>query len=418
MSMKRISENIYQVDKNKYRVFVSHGFALDGKRKRFTRTITSNLKGRDLKSFLTRAKLDFEDEIRNKDSRHQDLAKGTLEEYTNWWLNYKIDHKYIEETTKYHYKKMIRNRIVPFAGKQILEKLTNMDMLELMKMIRESKAKTKSGRLSEKSVKHHHTLLSVMFADAIELKILSENPMKDIKVDAPKVKIKDTNFYNLEELKILFDLLTNHASVKHQLATILTVSLGNRGGELTAIRWKDVDLNNRKIRIYESNAYTPEVGSYIKDTKNASSERTLTFPSLLIDLFREHEDNEILKRKMLGKSWEGAKTHEEDFIFTQNNGKAMFVGSLPKWFRKFIKRHNLKHITFHGLRHTNSTLLIAKGSSVRSVSRNLGHSRTSTTTDIYSHHLEILDEINANIFQEILTGTNEIGTKSGTKGEK
>lgn len=391
-----------KVGENKYRIFISNGTSLDGSRRRYSTTVETDLKGRDLERFLMLAEFDFEDEIKKKNPKFQELAKGTLEVYANWWLKYKVDHEDLEATTKDFYNKMLKNRIIPFAGKQILEKLTNADMLELMQMIKTSPAKSKTGKLSAKSIKHHHTLLNVMFNDARKLKILTENPMEDITVKAPKVKVKN-NFYNLEEIKQLLTLLFKYASVKHQLAVLIAMSIGNRIGELTALRWSSVDLQNMRLTMDESNAYTPEAGSHIKGTKNETSERTTAFPPVLINLFLQHRENERLKRELAGDGWLGAEDPKDDFVFTQDNGKAIFVGSIPGWFRRFIKRHNLKHITFHGLRHTNSTVLIGKGINIVSVSHNLGHAKTSTTTDLYSHHLVSVEENMANVFEEIIT---------------
>lgn len=407
-----------KVDKNKYRIFISAGSNLDKSRRRYSKTVTTDLTGRDLKRFLMEEEFTFEDEVRKKDPKFQNLAKGTLEEYSNWWLDYKVEHEGLEATTKYFYQKMLKNRIIPFAGGQILEKLTNADMLELMKMIKESPAKNKEGKLSAKSIKHHHTLLSVMFNDAVNHKILAENPMNNITVKAPKVKVKKENVYNFDDIKILLEKIEEYASIKHQLAVLLTMSLGNRGGELTAIRWKNVDMQNMRIEIDESNAYTPEVGSYIKDTKNESSERTVAFPPILVNLFLQHEQNELVKREHLDTEWQGSLTHEEDFIFTQANGKAMFVGSIPKWFMKFVRRHELKHITFHGLRHTNATILMAKNINVVSISHGLGHARTSTTTDLYSHHLQSVEEVMANVFEELITENKQSGSQSGSEAVK
>lgn len=405
-----------KVEANKYRIFISNGTNLDGSRRRYSKTITTDLKGRDLERFLMLAEFDFEDEIKKKDPRFQQLASETLENYCNWWLDYKVEHENIEATTKDFYNKMIKNRIVPFAGVNKLDQLTNADMLELIKQIKNSPAKTKTGKLSDKYIKHHHTLLSVMFSDAVKLKILTENPMENITVKAPKVKVKD-NYYNLEDIQILLKLLSKE-SIKHQLAILLPMSIGNRIGELTALRWKDIDLQNMRINIDKSNAYTPSSGSYIKGTKNETSERSVAFPPVLVNLFLEHEQIEILKREMVGVDWQGAENHEDDFIFTQEKGKAMFVGSIPKWFRKFIKRHSLKHITFHGLRHTNTTVLIGKGINIVSVSHNLGHAKTSTTTDLYAHHLQSVEDTMANVFEEIITenqNNNTSGSRTGSQ---
>ncbi len=406
--------SIIQVDKNKYRIFVSDGFNLDGSRRRLSKTITTDLTGRDLKRFLVEAEFDFEDQVKKRDPAFQKLARGSLKEYCYWWLDHKMEIGDIEATTKHFYNKMIKNRIVPFAGNNRLDSLTNADMLDLMKTIKDSPAKTKSGKLSHKYVKHHQALLSVMFNDAVNLKILPENPMENVKLKTPKTEVRD-NFYNFEDIKKLLELLPK-ASTKHQLAILLTMSIGNRIGELIALKWKDIDLQNMRISIYESNAYTPGSGSYIKGTKNRSSERKLAFPPVLVNLFLEHKEHEKVRREFNKDIWINKGSQEEDFVFTQEDGNAMFVGSIPKWFRKFIRRHDLKYITFHGLRHTNTTVLINKGINIVSVSHNLGHAKTSTTTDLYAHHIENIEDSMANIFNEIII-ENQNGTKSGSKKE-
>ncbi|QUH20925.1 tyrosine-type recombinase/integrase [Alkaliphilus sp. B6464] len=136
------------------------------------------------------------------------------------------------------------------------------------------------------------------------------------------------------------------------------------------------------------------------------------FPKMLIDLIIQHKEDEQLRREMMGDEWVYKdKDTSEDFVFTQRNGKMVFVGTIPDWFRDFIRKHNLKYITFHGLRHTNATILISKKMNVVSIAHLLGHSSTSTTTDIYGHHIKSVEQQMADEFNEILSS----GTESGTQ---
>jgi hypothetical protein len=66
--------SVTKVDKNKYRIFISDGFNLDSSRKRFSKTVTSDLKGRNLEKFLMLQKFDFEDEVKKKDPKFGKLA--------------------------------------------------------------------------------------------------------------------------------------------------------------------------------------------------------------------------------------------------------------------------------------------------------------------------------------------------------
>ena len=67
-----------------------------------------------------------------------------------------------------------------------------------------------------------------------------------------------------------------------------------------------------------------------------------------------------------------------------------------------IKKHNLKRITFHGLRHTNVTLMISKGIQTQNISRKVGHSSVQTTDRIYSHFFEDEFKDVANVMEEFL----------------
>lgn len=400
--------SVSKVDENRYRIFISDGYNLDGSRRRFTKTIATDLKGRDLERFLTLAEYDFEDEVKKKDPKFQSLARGTFEAYSEWWL----EHKSIAPKTLQNYQLFLNARILPFIGNKILDKITNGDMLELIKEIENSPAKTESGKLSPKSVKHHHTLLKNMFNDAVKFRIINESPMEHVTVKTPRVQLRD-NYYDIKDINKLLDVLPK-APVKYQLAVLVALTTGMRVGEITALQWKHIDYDKLEIKVEQSNSYTKESGSFIKSTKTESSERVVAFPRFLLDVINKHKEEELIKKEYLGKDWYFKdRDHLDDFVFTQEDGDVMFVGTPSSWFRKFLKRNNLKHITFHGLRHTNTTILINEGINIVSISHSLGHSKTSTTTDYYAHHLHSVEREMANTFDDILKNGTEIGTKEG-----
>lgn len=216
--------SVTKVGKNKYRIFISDGFNLDKSRRRFTRTITTDLKGRDLKSFLVAQELEFEKEVKKQDPKFAKLTRGTFEAYSAWWLEYKK----VEDKTRSGYEYLLNSRILPYIGGKTLNKLTTGDMLELMKLIEQSGSMTKikingelkeSGKpLSLKTIKHYHTILKNMFNDAVALKILSENPMDGVPVKSPNTKLKD-NYYDFEDVNKLLEVLPT-APIKYQLATL------------------------------------------------------------------------------------------------------------------------------------------------------------------------------------------------------
>lgn len=402
--------SVIKADANKYRIFVSDGFNLNGSRRRFSKTIETDLKGRNLEKFLTLAEFEFEDEVKKKDPRFKQLASGSFEAYANWWLEYKQDN--IAPKTHAEYSKLLKTRINPYIGNKILDQLKTPDMLELFRIIKNStiipkkkkipEPKTENKKISINTVKHYHSVLTNMFNDAVELKILNENPMHNVKVAYPKPKLKN-NFLNIDGLNKVLSLLPNEP-VKYQLITLIAVTTSARLGEITGLEWSHVNLEKLEIKIEQANSYTKAKGSFIKSTKNTHSERTTAFPAFLVPLFEKHKENEDAKKEYL--------THKNNFIFTQANGKIIFVDTPSKWWNKFVKRNNLKPVTFHGLRHTNATILISRNIDIASISKLLGHAKISTTTDNYVYPLKSVERKIADTFEDILQSGSQSGSQT------
>lgn len=77
-----------------------------------------------------------------------------------------------------------------------------------------------------------------------------------------------------------------------------------------------------------------------------------------------------------------------DFVFTQDDGQPMNPGSITSWLSDFSKRHGLPHINPHTIRHMVASVLIANGLDIVMVSKQLGHTKVSTTDDYYAHIIE------------------------------
>ena len=93
----------------------------------------------------------------------------------------------------------------------------------------------------------------------------------------------------------------------------------------------------------------------------------------------------------------GEYYHDQGYLFTKDDGSPMHPDSVTGWLDKFSKRHGLPHVNPHAFRHTMASILIHSKQDIVSVSKRLGHAKTSTTTDIYSHAIKEADEQNADI---------------------
>ena len=156
---------------------------------------------------------------------------------------------------------------------------------------------------------------------------------------------------------------------------ILAVSLGLRRGEVLGLKWSDIDLKNKVLHIQRT--ATPHSNGYIfTDCKTDKSNRFLQLSDYLISKFLE---------------WQNIQSTFDleniiEFVFTQENGKIYSATTLNKKYKEILKKCDLDtNIRFHDLRHTFASYLISENVSVPIVSQMLGHSKVSTTLDIYTH---------------------------------
>ena len=101
---------------------------------------------------------------------------------------------------------------------------------------------------------------------------------------------------------------------------------------------------------------------------------------------REHKRNQ-LEDKLKGKI-----KNNLNLLFFDKNENPIAEDVLSKKFSRFLKKHNLKHIRFHDLRHSHVTLLINAKVPIKVISERVGHSNVNTTLNIYSHTLKEMDQ--------------------------
>lgn len=83
---------------------------------------------------------------------------------------------------------------------------------------------------------------------------------------------------------------------------------------------------------------------------------------------------------------------DEGYVFTRDDGKPLCPTTFSFWLDKVLDKAELPHFTIHSLRYTNITLQILSGVPLVTVAGRAGHSRTSTTSDIYSHFVQTSDD--------------------------
>lgn len=257
--------------------------------------------------------------------------------------------------------------------------------------------------LSGKTRLHYHRFLSSVLETAVQWQYIPSNPCDRVK--APKVERHETSYLDEEQAVRLIEALENEPE-QYQTMILLLLNTGLRRGELCGLEWRDVDLDAGTLSVRRNVVYLAGRGITEGTPKTNSSARTIKMPDSCIPLLKRHRAWQAEKRLSVGDQWE-----DTGKIFTTWNGRTIHPDTLTGWFADFVKRQGLPHITIHGLRHTNATLLIAAGTNLRTVSGRLGHAQASTTANIYAHAIQSADAAAAETLGEILAPRSDRQSK-------
>jgi len=103
----------------------------------------------------------------------------------------------------------------------------------------------------------------------------------------------------------------------------------------------------------------------------------------------------------------GTTLLEDDFVFSDLNGKPLLPGTITQAWRKLARQTGLQGTRLHDARHTHASLMLKQGTHPKIVQERLGHATISTTLDLYSHVAPGLQEAAAESFDRLLNGGRE-----------
>ena len=368
--------------KNSYRLTVSEGFDLNGKPMIHRKTVHGTKKDAEveLAKFVT--------EVQN--GLVIDGKSLKFSEFTEIW---KRDYgsKELAPSTYKRYCRMLETRLLPYFGHFYINKIRPTDIMKFYDLLeKDTQLVRKKGNngsktkkpLSGKTILEHHRLLRAMLHKAVYWQLIVTNPAE--RVQPPKARKPKRRSYDDEQTKILLENLELLSSedTKYKVAIILTVFTGVRLGELMGLEWTDVDFKNGIISINRSSQYLSDMGVFTKVPKTESSIREIAIPEFIISLLEEYKLWYEEQKSIYGELWT-----DSDRLFVQADGKPMHPSTISKWFVKYVGQIGLPVINFHGLRHTNASLLVAQNIDIAVISARLGHAQISTTLDFYVHPL-------------------------------
>lgn len=383
-----MARKIEKRGKNSYRLTVAAGYSPDGKQIFHRKTV--HCSDKDAKKQYALFVADIEA------GNTANSGKLNLYDFCKIWIR---DHaeRHLAPKTVQRYKQLLNLQILPVLGHIQLSKLKPPQIIAFYSDLekRGIRKDDNPGCLSPRTRLHIHRLLHTILETAVQWEYLNTNPAAKVKAPrATKAHIKILN----EEQTAAFIQQLDKAALKWKTLFLLTLAAGLRLSEAMGIEWKHIDLNQGTLSIEQSSHYINKVGIITSGTKNQSSERLISLPDSITELLKQYRVHQNTEREQLGDNWK-----DHDRLFTQWNGKPMYPGSFNSWLKNFCTKNKLPQTTPHSLRHLSATILINTGISLKNISARLGHQRTSTTSDIYSHFLKSTDKAAAEKMDKFLS---------------
>lgn len=312
----------------------------------------------------------------------------TLNEWYAIWLDtYKKD--ICADNTVKNYQNRYEQNIKPYLGKKDIKKITHFDC---QRILNKMALEYSSGTIELTQITMH-----AIFKGAVINKLLAENPASNLVFK--KEEKAEKRVLTKKEQKLFSEYALNSM---YKNAYLLVLETGLRCGELGALKWENINFDERYIKVTNTLLQNTEKGGfYLGTPKTSSSKRLIPLTDkamrLLLQQKREQE-----KLKTRSKKWE---EKWEGLVFTTVNGNPVGNSTFRKMLNYIIKNINtdaeilnieqFPYITMHSLRHTFATRAIENGVNPKTLQKIMGHSNLTTTMDLYVH---VTDE---QLFEEI-----------------
>lgn len=360
---------------NTFQIVVSLGLDVNGKKIRKTTTYKppENTTPKKAEKLAHEFAIEFERKCKgmtslNENMRFCDMAEWFIDNYAK---------NELKEVTAYNYESQIKNHLLPELGNIKLKDFTPAKITAFFK----------TRKYAPATCRKVYVILQSIFARAVEQGFIKETPCtKAVILPKSKQPKEKKPFLNEHQAKDLLKMVEDSTQFNRIIKVLLYT--GMRSGECLALRWQDIDFENKTIHI--ENTLTDVGGKHwLQPPKTKTSNRYIALSDILAKIFLEQKQYNDEKKAKLGKDYK-----YPEMVFTTDSGNYVDRSGLNTQFRRFVKDTEFDFITLHSLRHCNATLLINSGIDLKIVSELLGHSDVSTTANVYA---DVLDSAKAKV---------------------
>ncbi|UVC08261.1 site-specific integrase [Rhizobium sp. TH2] len=332
-----------------------------------------------------------------------DSASSTIETAGKLWLA-SAKSEGLERATIEDYERHLRLHIVPYVGPSKLSALT-------IAKIRGFEDELRGAGRSPAMVKKVLVSLGTLIADAQERGLVARNVLRDMKARRGSGESRQEKRQK-GRLKIGVDIPTREEA-KALVTTIagrwrplvLTATFcGLRASELRGLRWQDIDLDKKQIRVQQRADRFNDIGK----PKSFAGERSVPAPPMVVNALKEWKLS--CPKKYMGKVDAcGEKIRVLDLVFPNGEGNVEQLNNIlrrglhPAWIRAGVSSETeeidakgrpivaAKYTGMHTLRHFFASWCINRkedgglGLPPKMVQERMGHSTIAVTMDLYSH---------------------------------
>jgi integrase len=294
-----------------------------------------------------------------------ETGKLTVAEYMNKWLTQSARNRLRPKTYK-DYSGLTRLHIIPALGHIKLRNLTPLHVQSFYG------SKLESG-LSKRTVEYIHTVLHSALKQGVRWELVPRNVTEA--VDPPRPERKERPTFNLDQARLFLEAARDDG---WEALYVLVIQTGMRRGELFGLRWADVNLDDGWLHVRQALAHD---GKSFSLPKTAKGRRRIRLTPGAIESLKKHRTAQHQKMLKQGSLW-----RDHGLVFCSSVGTPMGPDNfIKRQYKPLLERAGLPQIRFHDLRHTFASLMMPHVKNPQIVQEMLGHSRISTTLDIYSH---------------------------------
>ncbi len=319
------------------------------------------------------------------------VAESTISvsDYLDYWFE-----NYVELNCKYNtkraYKNIIENHFKPELGIYKLKHITPAKLQDYINL------KFKQG-YSKQTLRDHRGLLSNCFKTAVHpYNFIKETPVKYLKIPKHENVKKESKIITLDEYNQIIKKFP--FGDRRHVPLQIGFHTGFRISEILGLTWDNIDFENKTITIDKILILKSSKDWMLQSPKTESSYRSIFIGDTLFKLLKKHKLWQSENKLKYGEYY----THNEyDFVCTFDDGRLLTHNALKNICNVCNDELGIK-FSFHKLRHMHATTLIEAGANMKDVQERLGHSKLSTTMDVYSHVTAKLKTQTVEIFENAI----------------